>query len=78
MVIFSVHEHWQLIEGNSLKAIPGLKETVYFYSHGSDHSMNFLSRELAAAWEKLYDRALILVHDSDWSNAFFTFCVERR
>lgn len=78
MVPLSLHAHWELIEGDSLKVIPGLKETFDFYIHDSDHSINFLSRELAAAWEKLSDRALILVDDIDWSNAFFAFCVKRR
>jgi len=58
--------------------IPGLQETFDFYIHDSDHSMPFLSKELAAAWEKLSDRALVLVDDIDWSNAFFAFCVKHR
>lgn len=78
MVPLSLHARWELIEGDSLKVIPGLKETFDFYIHDSDHSMSFLSRELAAAWEKLSDRAIILVDDIDWSNAFFAFCVKRR
>ena len=73
-----LHERWELIEGDSLKVIPGLQETFDFYIHDSDHSMPFLSKELAAAWEKLSDRALVLVDDIDWSNAFFAFCVKHR
>ena len=78
MVPLSLYAHWELIEGDSLKVIPSLKQTFDFYIHDSDHSMNFLSQELAAAWERLSDRALILVDDIDWSNAFFAFCVKRR
>lgn len=78
MVPLSLHENWELIEGDSLKVIPGLQETFDFYIHDSDHSMPFLSKELAAAWEKLSDRALVLVDDIDWSNAFFAFCVKHR
>lgn len=73
-----LHERWELIEGDSLKVIPGLQETFDFYIHDSDHSMPFLSKELAAAWEKLSDLALVLVDDIDWSNAFFAFCVKHR
>lgn len=78
MVPKSLHSHWTLIEGDSLKVIPTLTETFDFYIHDSDHSMSFLSRELDAAWERLSEQALILVDDIDWSNAFFAFCVKRR
>lgn len=78
MVPLSLYEHWELIEGDSLKVIPDLQDTFDLYIHDSDHSMPFLSRELAAAWEKLSDRALVLVDDIDWSNAFFAFCVKHR
>lgn len=73
-----LYERWELIEGDSLQVIPDLQETFDFYIHDSDHSMPFLSKELAAAWAKLSDRALILVDDIDWSNAFFAFCVKHR
>lgn len=73
-----LQDHWELIEGDSLKVIPELPDVFDFYIHDSDHSMPFLSKELNAAWEKLSDRALILVDDIDWSNAFFSFCVKHR
>jgi len=78
MVPLSLYEHWELIKGDSLKVIPKLPYTFDLYIHDSDHSMPFLSRELAAAWEKLSNRALVLVDDIDWSNAFFAFCVKHR
>ena len=78
MVPPSLHVHWELIEGDSLKVIPTLEEIFDFYIHDSDHSMNFLSQELAAGWEKLSNQALILIDDIDWSNAFFAFCVKQR
>jgi predicted O-methyltransferase YrrM len=78
MVPPSLYSHWELIEGDSLRIIPSLQDTFDFYIHDSDHSMPFLSRELAAAWEKLSAEALILVDDIDWSNAFYAFCVKRR
>ena len=78
MVPPSLHTHWELIEGDSLKIIPKLEETFDFCIHDSDHSMKFLSNELSATWDKLSDNALILVDDIDWSNAFFSFCVKQR
>ena len=78
MVPPSLHGRWELIEGNSLNVIPRQRQKFDFYIHDSDHSMRFLSRELAAAWKKLSSRALVLVDDVDWSNAFFAFCVKQR
>ena len=78
MVPSALHSRWQLIEGDSLKVIPDLPGTFDFYLHDSDHSMKFLSMELAAAWQKLSKNAFILVDDIDWSNAFFAFCVQHR
>ena len=69
---------WHLIEGDSLKVIPELEETFDMYIHDSDHSMKFLSLEIAAAWKKLSNNASILIDDIDWSNAFFQFCVQHR
>jgi hypothetical protein len=70
--------NWEIIEGDSLQVIPSLNEEFDLYIHDSDHSMEFLSLELAAAWEKLSKSALILVDDIDWSNAFYAFCVRHR
>jgi predicted O-methyltransferase YrrM len=69
---------WHLIEGDSLKVIPELEDTFDLYIHDSDHSMKFLSSEIAAAWKKLSNNALIIIDDIDWSNAFFEFCVKHR
>jgi hypothetical protein len=78
MVPENLRERWEPIEGDSLAIIPTLSANVDLYLHDSDHSMSFLSSELAAAWPKLTDSALILVDDIDWSNAFFAFCIARR
>jgi len=78
MVPTELHEHWELIEGDSLKVIPNLVETFDFYLHDSDHSMKFLTMEMMAAWKKLSSQAMILVDDIDWSNAFYAFCVQHR
>lgn len=78
MVPTTLRRRWELIEGDSLKVIPRLEHEFDFYIHDSDHSMKFLSRELAAASKKLSARALMLIDDVDWSNAFFAFCVKKR
>jgi len=69
---------WEPIEGDSLKVIPQLDVGIDFYLHDSDHSMQFLTKEIAAAWPKLTEKAVILVDDIDWSNAFFALCVDKR
>jgi predicted O-methyltransferase YrrM len=73
-----LHDRWDLIEGDSLELIPRQAGRFDFYIHDSDHSMRFLSRELAAAWKKLSPNAVMLVDDIDWSNAFYAFCARRR
>lgn len=78
MVPPSLTRNWNLIEGDSLKVIPELPYGFDFYLHDSDHSMPFLSKELSVASGKLTDRALVLVDDIDWSNAFFAYCVQHR
>lgn len=71
-------ERWELVEGDSLSVIPTRTETFDFYMHDSDHSMDFLRDEIAAAWSLLSRHAAVVVDDIDWSNGFFAFCVEKR
>jgi predicted O-methyltransferase YrrM len=71
-------EHWDFVEGDSLVEIPKRNEKFDFYLHDSDHSMDFLGAELAAAKPLLSPSAAVLVDDIDWSNAFFAFCVQHR
>jgi Methyltransferase domain len=68
--------HWDFVEGDSLAEIPRRKERFDFYLHDSDHSLDFLNAELAAAMPRLSSAAVVLVDDIDWSNAFFSFCVK--
>lgn len=70
--------HWDFVEGNSLEVIPTRRETFDLYLHDSDHSMDFLTAELSAAWPRLSPKATVVVDDIDWSNAFFSFCVTRQ
>lgn len=71
-------KNWQLIIGDSLVEIPKLNDKFDFYIHDSEHSMEFLSNELNLVWSKLNKKAIILVDDIDWSNAFSKFVVEKR
>jgi len=78
MVPESLRNRWTMIEGDSLKLIGTIRSRFDLYIHDSDHSMKFLTKELARAWPKLSKKAVILVDDIDWSNAFHRFCVKRR
>jgi len=78
MIPLGLKERWELIEGDSLAIIPDLKQTFDLYIHDSDHSMEFLSKEIELTWKKLSDNAVLLVDDIDWSNAFFSFCSAKR
>lgn len=71
-------KYWDFVEGNSLEVIPTRSETFDLYLHDSDHSMDFLSAEIAAAWPRLSPEATVVVDDIDWSNAFFSLCVTRQ
>lgn len=69
---------WDFVEGDSLVEIPRRTETFDMYLHDSDHSMHFLQAELRAAWPRLAPKAVAVVDDIDWSNAFFELCVEHQ
>jgi hypothetical protein len=71
-------DKWEFVEGDSLAEIPKRRETFDFYLHDSDHSMSFLGAELAAALPRLSPSAVVIADDIDWSNAFFSFCVEQQ
>jgi len=70
--------HWEFVEGDSLVEIPKQTALFDFYMHDSDHSMDFLSAEIAAVLPRLTPSAILVIDDIDWSNAFYAFCVERR
>jgi hypothetical protein len=78
MVPLPLKERWNLFEGDSLAIIPTLDIRFDMYIHDSDHSMQFLSKEMELAWNKLSDDAIFLVDDIDWSNAFYAFCSAKR
>jgi hypothetical protein len=78
MTPLSLKERWNLIEGDSLAIIPTLDIQFDMYIHDSDHSMQFLLKEMELAWNKLSEDAIFLVDDIDWSNAFYTFVSAKR
>jgi len=79
---FMVHEvlkeRWTFIRGDSLTEIPGIDEKIGLYIHDSDHSFNFITTEMNLAWGKLNDDAIILADDVDWSNGFYSFCIQKK
>lgn len=79
---FLVPEHlrkqWTLKLGDSLQVIPELAESFDYYLHDSEHSMDFVYREMESVWRKKAGDLFCLVDDIDWSNGFFAFCVRNR
>jgi len=67
---------WRFIEESSLSVIPRLDSTFDFYIHDSDHSFDFMSKELMLVRAKMNGTGTMVVDDINWSNAFFKFCVE--
>jgi len=74
----SLLPRWQLILGSSLEEIPRLDGDFDFYVHDSEHSFQFLQRELELALPRLTPDATLVVDDIDWSNAFYAFCAAER
>jgi predicted O-methyltransferase YrrM len=79
---FLIHEslkkRWKFIQGDSLKEIPKIEKKIDLYIHDSEHSFQFIKKEMSLIWNKLKRDAIIVADDLDWSNGFFSFCVERK
>ncbi len=73
-----LRENWDLRLGNSLSLLSEFPSPCDMYLHDSDHSMEFLTAELKMVRPRLSERAVILVDDIDWSNAFVAFCASER
>jgi predicted O-methyltransferase YrrM len=73
-----LRSRWRLIEGSSLDEIPRLEGVFDLYLHDSEHSFDFLQREIELAHSKLAPGAVLIVDDIDWSNAFYGFCAARQ
>lgn len=79
---FMVHDNlksrWKLILGDSHKEIEKLNTVVDFYIHDSEHSFNFIIKEVELMWPKLSKGAIVMMDDLNWSNGFFSFCVAQK
>lgn len=71
-------ERWTLVRGSSLAEIPRIHETIDMYNHDSDHSFNFVKKEMELVLPKLSPGAVIMADDLDWSNGFYSVCVEKK
>jgi len=69
-------ERWTLVKGDSHQEIPHLEGYFDFYIHDSEHSYDFVKKEMSLAWRKLTSDAVLMIDDLDWSNGFFSFCDE--
>ncbi len=78
MVPNALRVQWRFIEGDSHQVIPGLAERFDFYIHDSDHSMDFVRKEMALAHARMNPGGVMAVDDIDWSNGFYSFCCERK
>lgn len=74
----ALKKRWTLIKGDSLKEIPKIKGKIDFYCHDSEHSYDFIKTEMNLVWGKLSKDGIIMADDLDWSNGFFSFCVEKK
>ena len=74
----SLKNKWDFIRGDSLQEIPKIEKKVDMYVHDSEHSFEFIQKEMSLIWNKLTDNAIIVADDLDWSNGFFAFCVEKK
>jgi hypothetical protein len=74
----ALRKSWTLVRGDSHSEIPRLKGAFDFYIHDSEHSYDFIKKEMSLVWPRLSSRAVALADDLDWSNGFFSFCDEKR
>ncbi len=74
----SLKSRWNFIRCDSLQEIPKIKNVVDLYIHDSEHSFQFIKKEMSLIWNKLSEKAIIVADDLDWSNGFFSFCVEKK
>lgn len=74
----ALKERWTFIRGDSLEEVPKITEKIDLYNHDSDHSFDFIKSEMELVWSKLSDKAIIMADDLDWSNGFYSFCVEKK
>jgi predicted O-methyltransferase YrrM len=73
-----LRKSWTLVRGDSHTEIPRLNGIFDFYIHDSEHSYDFIKKEMTVVWDRLSPGAVAVADDLDWSNGFFSFCDEKR
>jgi len=68
-------DRWEFFEEDSLKILENINCSYSFFCHDSEHSREFMLRELELARRGLTPGGSILADDIDWSNGFYEFCV---
>jgi hypothetical protein len=71
-------DRWELILDDSQKALKKFKDQFSFFSHDSEHSREFMIKELEIAKSKMPNKATVFADDIHWSNGFFEFCVKHK
>ena len=71
-------DRWDFIEGDSLKVLKKIKRGFTFFCHDSEHSHDFILKELELAKSKMPKNGTIFADDIHWSNGFFEFCVRHK
>ena len=69
-----LRKSWELIIGDSHQVIPKLDKVFDIYLHDSEHSYDFVCKEIELAQKLLSPSGLIIVDDIDWSNGFYNHC----
>lgn len=69
---------WDFVENDSLIALKEIREGFTFFSHDSEHSREFVLKELEIAKSKMPEKATIFADDIYWSNGFFEFCIRHK
>jgi hypothetical protein len=67
-------DYWKLHIGDSHAIIPTLDDTFDLYLHDSEHSYNFIKKEMGLAMVKMSSSGVAVIDDIDWSNGFFSIC----
>jgi hypothetical protein len=67
-------DSWTLHIGDSHQVIPTLDENFDLYLHDSEHSYDFIKKEMTLAMAKMNNTAMAIIDDIDWSNGFFSIC----
>jgi hypothetical protein len=71
-------DKWELILGDSLDVLKGIKEQFEFYAHDSEHSYRFVMQEMELAKSKMSHNGTMFADDINWSNGFLEFAVKHK